>query len=48
LYNRFIFFKKIAVPEDKGEAIEFSKKLAAIGISLPKYDGAYNQDNEGR
>ena len=42
------FFKKKNIPENKGEAMEFAKKLAAIGLFLPKYQAAYTQANEER
>lgn len=44
--SQVYFFKKKNIPEDRGEAMEFAKKLAAIGLSLPKYQAAYTQANE--
>ncbi|KAK2549316.1 hypothetical protein P5673_030320, partial [Acropora cervicornis] len=40
------FFRKQEPPTDREESVQFAKRLANIGMSLPAYKRAYNLDNE--
>ncbi|XP_044168108.1 uncharacterized protein LOC122952125 [Acropora millepora] len=42
------FFVKQEVPEDQCQALDFAKKLAPLGMSLPAYQALFMQENEER
>lgn len=42
------FFVKQEVPEDQCQALDFAKKLAPLGMSLPAYQALFIQENEER
>ena len=49
LFSLQVFFLvKQQVPEDQHLALDFAKKLAPLGLSLPAYQALYMQENEER
>lgn len=46
--DRSFFFVKQEVPEDQCQALDFAKKLAPLGMSLPAYQALFMQENEER
>lgn len=44
--SKVYFLCKQAPPQDKDEALVFSRRLADIGMSLPRYIEAYETDDD--
>ncbi|KAJ7386733.1 hypothetical protein OS493_006746 [Desmophyllum pertusum] len=46
--SQVFFFKKQEPPQEQSQSIQFARKLATVGISLPTYLTLYTKENEER